>query len=252
MDTLVAGQEWDADGYARNAGFVPALGADVLAILAPKQGERVLDLGCGDGVLTAGLIEAGTEALGLEPDPSLAARARHRGVNVMEQDAHEPFGEAAFDAVFSNAALHWMREHATVLTNVRRALKSGGRFVAEQGGFGNVAAIRTAVVASLEAAGHGTADGPWDFPTPVAQTERLERAGFAVRSMALMPRPTPLPTGIAGWLATFADPYLANVPQAEHAAVLADAERRLAPSLCDERGGWFADYVRLRFEAVTA
>ena len=245
-----AGQVWSAEAYASNAGFVPALGEDVLALLAPKPDERILDLGCGDGVLTKRLTDRGASVTALEPDPSLAARAREIGLTILERDAHEPFGHGAFDAVFSNAALHWMREPEVVIANVRRTLRPGGRFVAEQGGFGNVAAVRTAIVASVEAAGHGTPNGPWDFPTPTEQAGRLERAGFAVRSMALVPRPTPLPTGIAGWLATFADPYLVGVPPAERATVLEDTERRLAPALRDEQGQWFADYVRLRFEAV--
>jgi trans-aconitate methyltransferase len=250
MGRPAAGQDWNADDYARHAGFVPALGEDVLAMLAPARAERVLDLGCGDGVLTRRIRESGAEVVGLEPDPALAARARENGLTVLQQDAHAAFGSRAFDAVFSNAALHWMREPARVLANVRAALRPGGRFVAEQGGFANVAAVRTALVAALEAAGHVPPGDPWDFPTAAAQHRRLEAAGFQVVSIALIPRPTPLPTGIAGWLATFADPYLGRLPPGDRAAVLHDVERRLAPVLRDETGRWFADYVRLRFAAV--
>jgi SAM-dependent methyltransferase len=128
-----AGQDWSAESYAQNAGFVPALGAEVLALLDPRPGERILDLGCGDGVLTLRLIEAGAKVMGLEPDPDMAQASRARGVKVLEQDAHDPFGEGLYDAVFSNAALHWMREPETVLANVRRALRPGGRFVPSRG-----------------------------------------------------------------------------------------------------------------------
>ena len=244
-----AGQDWDAAGYARNAGFVPELGAAVLDLLAPAPGQAVLDLGCGDGVLTERIRAAGAAVTGLEPDPEMAARARTRGIRVLQQDAHDPFGSAAYDAIFSNAALHWMRDPARVLANCRLALKPGGRLVAEQGGFGNVAAVVTALTASLEAAGHPVPPSPWDFPTPAAKRARLAAAGFAVETIALIPRPTPLPTGIAGWLATFGAPFMPALDAAARAAVIADTERRLT-HLRDETGTWFADYVRLRFAAV--
>lgn len=249
-DTPAAGQAWSAEGYARHAGFVPALGADVLALLDPRPGERILDLGCGDGVLTARIAEAGTDITGLEPDPDMAEAARGRGLAVLEQDAHAPFGEAEFDAVFSNAALHWMREPEVVLRNVRHALRSGGRFVAEQGGFGNVAAVVTAINAALEARGRAALH-PWDFPSPSLQRQRLEAEGFRVLSIGLHPRPTPLPTGIGGWLATFGGPFLRGLRALEAEAVLQDAERRLG-ALHDPAEGWIADYVRLRFAAVAA
>lgn len=249
-DAPAAGQAWSAEGYARNAGFVPALGGDVLALLAPRAGERILDLGCGDGVLTARIAEAGSEVTGLEPDPDMAKAAGNRGLAVLEHDAHEPFGEGAFDAIFSNAALHWMREPDVVLRNVRRALRPGGRFVAEQGGFGNVAAVVTAINAALEARGR-EALHPWDFPSPTLQRRRLEAAGFRVLSIGLHPRPTPLPTGIAGWLRTFGGPFLRGLEAAEADAILQDAERRLG-ALRDPAEGWIADYVRLRFAAVAA
>lgn len=242
-----AGQAWSAADYARHAAFVPALGADVLALLDARPGERVLDLGCGDGVLTRRVAEAGAEVAGLEPDPSMAAAARRLGLRVTEADAHDPFGEG-FDAVFSNAALHWMRDPARVIANAHAALRPGGRLVAEQGGWGNVAAVVTGLAAALEARGHPVAS-PWDFPSPTLQRRRLEAAGFRVEAMALVPRPTPLPTGMAGWLRTFAGPFVRGLSEWEAAAVLADAERRLG-ALRDPAEGWMADYVRLRFRAV--
>ena len=247
-DRPAAGQDWDAEGYARHAGFVPALGSAVLDLLDPQPGEAILDLGCGDGVLTARIAVAGAEVTGLEPDADMVARARARGLAVIQQDAHDPFGSGLYDAVFSNAALHWMREPQRVLVNARAALKPGGRFVAEQGGFGNVAAVVTALNASLESAGHPVPPSPWDFPSPAAQRARLEAAGFGVTQIDLIPRPTPLPTGIAGWLATFGAPFMPGLDAEARAAVIADTERRLT-HLRDESGTWYADYVRLRFAA---
>jgi SAM-dependent methyltransferase len=244
---LAAGQAWSARDYAANAGFVPALGADVLALLAPQPGEDILDLGCGDGVLTARLMQSGASVTGLEPDPDLSAAATKRGITVVHQDAHDPFGHACFDAVFSNAALHWMRAPETVIANVHAALRPSGRFVAEQGGFGNVAAIVTAVNAAMEAAGVA-AISPWDFPSQSLQKQRLKQAGFEVEAIALIARPTPLPTGISGWLRTFAGPFVGMLPAPLQQQILTDAERRLS-ALHDPVEGWIADYVRLRFVA---
>ena len=246
-----AGQAWSATGYAAHAGFVPVLGRPVLDLLSPRPGETILDVGCGDGVLTAEIAASGADVTGLEADPDLAAAARARDLHVMEQDAHAPFGEAAFDAAFSNAALHWMRDPATVFAHLARALRPGGRVAAEQGGFGNVAAVTVALTAAIEAAGHEVPPSPWDFPTPAAQTARLEAAGFTVDRMELIPRPTPLPTGFEGWLATFGAPYLGGMPGDARAAVVSDTVRRLAP-LVDETGTAVADYVRLRFLARRA
>jgi precorrin-6B methylase 2 len=237
-----AGQVWDAERYRADAGFVADLGAEALALLDPRPGERVLDLGCGDGRLTARI---GAQVTGLEPDPSMAAAARALGLRVLEQDAHDPFGEAAYDAVFSNAALHWMRDPARVLAHVFRALRPGGRFVAEQGGFGNVAAVQTALNAARAARGLAAVH-PWDFPSVPRAVGRLSAAGFTVDSCVLVPRPTPLPGGMAGWLRSFAAPFLAGV--ADPAGCLAEVEARLA-ALHDPQAGWIADYVRLRFAA---
>ena len=222
----------------------------MLALLDPRPGEAILDLGCGDGVLTFRVAESGAAVTGLEPDPDMAAAARTRGIEVLERDAHEPFGEGVFDAVFSNAALHWMREPETVLRHVRQALRPGGRFVAEQGGFGNVAAVVTAINAALEAIGRAPVQ-PWDFPSPTLQAQRLGAAGFRVRSIGLHPRPTSLPTGMEGWLRTFAGPFLRGLGPTERHALLRDAQRRLG-ALHDPAEGWVADYVRLRFAAEAA
>ncbi|MCA8882554.1 MAG: class I SAM-dependent methyltransferase [Rhodobacteraceae bacterium] len=245
-----AGQDWSAEGYAAHAGFVPALGATVRDLLDPQPGERILDLGCGDGVLTETLAESGAVITGLEPDPSLADAARRRGLVLLQQDAQDPFGSGAYDAVFSNAALHWMPDPARVFANVFAALRPGGRFVAEQGGFGNVAAVVTGLRAALQIHGHAIPEpGPWDFPLPRLQQARLERAGFNVISVDLIARPTPLPTGIAGWLETFAAPYLTGIPAPERPDVLKTVETLLHP-LRDDAGDWWADYVRLRFVAL--
>jgi len=245
------GQVWRTDTYVANAAFVAELGAPVLELLAPKPGQLILDLGCGDGRLTERIAATGAQVIGADASPDLLASAKSRGLSVTLVDGHALSFDPVFDAVFSNAALHWMTRPAEVIAGVRRALKPGGRFVGEFGGHGNVAAIATALLAVLERRGiDGRARYPWFFPTTDEYAALLTSGGFTVREIALIPRPTALPTGMEGWLATFADPFLLHFSQAERAAVVAEAVALLAPSLRDAGGRWTADYVRLRFAAV--
>ncbi|PMR75364.1 class I SAM-dependent methyltransferase [Billgrantia endophytica] len=246
------GQTWRASSYAHHAGFVPALGRDVATLLAPRPGERILDLGCGDGTLTTELAKSGATLVGVDASTDMVDAARTRGLDARVADAHHLPFDHEFDAVFSNAALHWMFNHEAVVASIHRALKPGGRFVAEFGGHGNVAAICTAMLAALRARGiSGKARFPWFFPTVEEYRECLESAGFTVASIQLIPRPTPLPTGMGGWLATFANPFLHGLSDDIREVILDDAIGLLAPSLCDSHGNWTADYVRLRVKAHT-
>ena len=252
MQVPPAGQDWDASRYAANARFVAELGAPVLELLAPQPGERILDLGCGDGVLALRLAELGCAVVGVDAAPDMVREAKARGVDARLADgAALPFGRE-FDAVFSNAALHWMRaDPDAVVAGVARALRPGGRFVGEFGGHGNVAAIIVALQAALARRGiDGAALIPWYFPTPDEYRRRLERRGFDVARIDLIPRPTPLPTGMAAWLETFADPFLRSVPEADRARVRGEAVELLQHVLRDSSDRWTADYVRLRFAAV--
>lgn len=245
-----AGQQWDPGAYARNARFVSELGAPLLNWLQPRPGERVLDLGCGDGALTEKLAAAGCSVVGADASPEFVAAARARGLDAREVDGQAlPFA-GEFDAVFSNAALHWMkRDPDAVLAGVARALKPGGRFVAEMGGAGNVSTIRQALYTVL--ARHGqdaAARDPWFFPGAEDYRARLLAAGFAVQRLELFERPTPLPGEITGWLRTFAQSFLEPLPVPNQDAVLAEVQEALRPHLCKD-GAWTADYVRLRFVA---
>lgn len=242
---------WRAARYDANARFVSDLGAPVVDLLAPQAGERILDLGCGDGALTEALVAAGAEVLGVDASPDMIAAAKARGLAARVANGEALAFDAEFDAVFSNAALHWMVNADAVTAGVARALRPGGRYVAEQGGQGNVAAIRTALIAALDHAGVKTdLTEIWYFPSPEAHAERLEAAGLRVESIELIPRPTPVKAGMAAWLETLAAPALALAPEAARKDVLAHATSLVAPALRDEGGRWTADYVRLRFKAV--
>lgn len=242
-------QTWDPSDYSRHGRFVADLAGDVMLLLAPRAGERILDLGCGDGALTQRLVESGAVVTGVDTSEQMVHAAKAIGLDARTIDGEKlPFlGE--FDAVFSNAALHWIRDQDALLSGVHRALKPGGRFVAEMGGLGNIAAIEVALQAACQRLGaNGYTAGQNYFPTPAAYAERLEHHGFRIDQISLIPRPTRLPpSGMRGWIETFRRGLLNQLPLEAREAVIEEAVALLKPVLCDELGQWTADYVRLRF-----
>jgi trans-aconitate methyltransferase len=245
-------QEWNAERYAKNARFVSDLGQAVLDLLNPQPGERILDLGCGDGALTERLVAAGAKVVGVDSSADMVRAAKVRGLDARVGDGYTLRFDSEFDAVFSNAAMHWMkRDPDAVVAGAYLALKPGGRFVAEMGGHGCAAAITVALCATLQERGlSNPADLiPWYFPTPDEYQARLEAAGFTIEHIALIPRPTPLPTGMRGWLDTFAIPFTKTLPENKRGEFLDEVTEKLRPVLCDSKGRWTADYMRLRFLA---
>jgi SAM-dependent methyltransferase len=244
-------QSWDPERYARNARFVSDLGAPVVELLAPRPGERVLDLGCGDGALTAELVARGCHVVGVDGSAEQVAAARARGLDARVADGQSLAFESEFDAVFTNAALHWMKRPEAVIDGVARALRPGGRFVGEFGGQGCVAKIVAALGRALARRGLDAASlNPWYFPSAEEYRKLLEARGFEVRSLALFPRPTPLPGDVTGWLETFAESFTRALPAAERRPFLEEVRDALRPELVDASGVWVADYVRLRFSAA--
>lgn len=245
-----ATQKWDPSRYQTNAGFVPKLGRPVLELAAPVAGERVLDLGCGDGVLTEEVVALGCKVTGVDFSADQIAAARDRGLDAHVMDGQKLNFDSEFDLVLSNAAMHWMSDQTAVIDGVWRALKPGGRFASEMGGGDNVGKIRRAVRTALSARGiDGEAHDPWTFPGVEDQRARLESRGFLVESSKLVDRPTPLPGDIEGWLWTFCESFLMAAPEGERAGIIEEVRTALDPILRDENGVWIADYVRLRFLA---
>jgi SAM-dependent methyltransferase len=246
-------QIWDTQAYEKNGAFVHGMAGGVLEWLAAQAGEHILDLGCGDGQLTQRIAACGAHVVGADASAEMVAAARSRGVEAVQAPAELlPYPDAQFDAVFSNAALHWVRDQDAMMAQVHRVLKPGGRFVAEMGGHGNVAAIQVAFMAVLDRHGYREReDGVNYYPTPRAYTSRLERHGFHVDQIELIPRPTPLAeSGMAGWLRTFRRGVLDGLPDDVRDTVVEETVALLAPVLRDEEGKWTGDYVRLRFIAV--
>lgn len=245
-------QHWNPEDYARHAGFVAVNGESLIDVLSPRPGERVLDLGCGDGRLTVKLVEAGCEIVGVDASVAQIEAAQRLGLDARVVDAcHLPF-DREFDAVFSNAVLHWIKDVDAVLGAVFRSLKCGGRFVGEMGADGNVATVRNAIHDELIERGlDPLALDPWYFPTVHEYRQRLEVAGFVVAEIERFPRPARLVTNIAGWLEAFAGPFVEPLPEPERPAFFAAVQRRTEASLQRPDGTWeLSDYIRLRFSAT--
>jgi SAM-dependent methyltransferase len=240
--TVASTSRWDAADYARVGRFVSDLGAAALELLDPQVGERILDIGCGDGALTHKIVERGAEVIGVDNSSELVAAARAIGLDVIEMDAADMTFAAEFDAAFSNAALHWMLDKERVASATFFALKPGGRFAGEMGGEGNLLKLRETLDAELIARGYPPPleASNW-YPSVDDFADVYEAAGFEQVDARLIERPTPLPSGIEQWVTTFRRGWLdrAGVPDEERA----DIGRAVA----DAVGSPNADYVRLRF-----
>lgn len=242
-------QNWNPAQYGKNARFVSDLGMPIVELLSPQPGERILDLGCGDGALTIKLVELGCTVVGVDSNAEMVNAAKSLRLDARVVDGQSLQFTNEFDAVFSNAALHWMKNPEGVISGVWHALKPGGRFVGEFGGYGNVAAIVTALESLLSARGMVVAS-PWFFPRPKEYSALLEASGFEVKTVDLIPRPTLLPGDVGGWLETFAQPYISALPAIDRQRFISEVVEALRNVLCDANDDWRADYVRLRFFAT--
>ncbi len=250
------GGVWDARTYNTHFSFVWEFASDLLSVLDPRPGEKVLDVGCGTGQLTSAIAEAGAEVTGIDNDEAMVGLARQNfpGVAYEVVDARRMTFDNDFDAVFSNASLHWMRPPTPVVAGISRALKPGGRLVAEMGGQGNVASIVAAIRKCIAGAGYGkpVPRSPWYFPDIPSYTDLLKRYGLETTMATLFARPTPLtggPEGMARWLDMFAGSFFERVPAHAQPEIVDAIVEELQPRLYHD-GQWVADYVRLRIIAT--
>jgi trans-aconitate methyltransferase len=241
-------EQWDSSLYDDRHSFVWKTSADLIDLLDPKPGERVLDLGCGTGHLTSQIAERGVEVIGMDASLSMVAQARQNypKLKFMVGDATGFRSDQPYDAVFSNAALHWMLQPEPVIESVAGALKPGGRFVLEMGVHGNIAAI-------LRTLGEVVPNGrdPWYFPTGAQYATLLEKQGFEIRALFTFERWHKLEhpeRGMREWLEMFAGTWFEGVSPEDTARAVSEIEKQLRPQLyCD--GNWWADYKRLRVVA---
>ncbi len=254
-DNATSGQAWDADLYDKSFGFIAEFGAGLVELLAPRPGERIVDLGCGVGQLSAEIAAAGAEVIGIDGDPGMIARARQKYPDIQFICARAEYFSVTgqVDAVFSNAVLHWVKEPEPAIANVARALRPGGRFVAEMGAHRNVVTITEVLYQALaeQLVERDKVDFPWYFPRTGEYVTLLEAGGFDVTHLHYFARPTPLgncPNGLRDWIEMFGRNFLAAAPAGGEARLMARAEQLCREHLCPE-GRWITDYTRLRFRA---
>ncbi len=252
---MAPGSRWNAELYDEKHSFVWKMAAGLLDLLQAKPGERILDLGCGTGHLTEKIAATGAEVMGVDKSAEMIRQAResYPGLRFEVMDAREIRFDGAFDAVFSNATLHWVTEPDKAVAGIARALKPGGRFVAEFGGKGNVGGLLAAVNRAWHKLGVlSGVPNPWYYPSIAEYSTILENHDLEVTFANLFERPTPLEDGERGlrtWLQMFGGAFLEKLPADMREAALGKIEDEARDELF-VGDHWVLDYRRLRIVAV--
>jgi len=252
---MAQGSQWNAGLYDDKHSFVWKMAAGLLELLEAKPGERILDLGCGTGHLTAQIAETGAHVSGIDKSPDMIrqARKKHPSLKFELMDAREMAFAESFDAVFSNATLHWIREPERAIAGIAKVLRPGGRFVAEFGGKGNTQALLEAVDrAWMKFVLPGPAPRPWYYPSIAEYSALLEHQGLEVTYAVLFDRPTPLEDGghgLRNWLEMFGAAFLEKLPPDQRQQAITAIEEESRPTLFRD-GHWVMDYRRLRVIAT--
>ncbi|PLS03766.1 class I SAM-dependent methyltransferase [Neobacillus cucumis] len=242
---------WNANLYDGKHSFVSMYGESLFELLAPQKGEKILDLGCGTGDLAKQLSEYGAEMTGVDKSEKMIEQARNKypDIKFIVQDATELEFHHEFDAVFSNAALHWIKQPREALTCIYNCLKQGGRFVAEFGGKGNIRSISDEIINQIEAENlpFNIKKFPWFFPSIAEYTSLMEQAGFRVTFAQHVDRPTPLEgkSGVTNWIHMFGGSMLDGFSDDQKHRIIAKVEDNLRKVIFKD-GNWVADYKRIR------
>lgn len=250
MENIVK-DNWNADLYDGNHSFVSRLGSDLLEMLSPVKGENILDVGCGTGDLANKIYQQGANVIGVDKSENMVRQASNKYPNIkfIAKDILEFEYHNQFDAVFSNATLHWVKHPKEALQSIYNSLKPGGRFVAEFGGKNNVQAITNEMIHQIREAGipYTSEQFPWYFPSIAEYTTLMEATGFNVTFAQHFDRPTPLDgdSGLRNWIEMFCGDIFENHPEATKERVMINIENNLREALYQE-GQWIADYKRIR------
>jgi 2-isopropylmalate synthase len=242
--------KWNADNYNKHADFVSNLAFPVVDLLNPKDNERILDLGCGDGTLALEIEKFNTKVVAVDLSESMVEKTKEKGIEAYVMSATELPYEKEFDAVFSNAVLHWVKEPEMAIAKISNALKANGRFIAEFGGYGNIKYLTDAMQEVFDKnKEYGKFNNPWYFPKDTGYKQMLEANGFEVEYIELIPRPTKV-DDIANWLDIFANGIVSHLTKEQQSRFKQEAREILKPKIYSEKDGWVADYVRLRLKAT--
>lgn len=246
-------KDWDPVAYEQGFSFVHRYGADVMDLIEAPPGARVVDVGCGNGALTAALAERGYRVLGIDASPDMVAAARslHPDIPFIVADACTFALEEPADVIFSNAVFHWVdaERQPELLARVSANLVPGGQLVCELGGHGCAQTVHRALARAF--ARHGrTYRHPHYFPTIGQYAPLLEEAGLAVEYAVLFDRPTPQQgaDGLERWIRMFLQRPFEDIPADEARVLIDEAVEECRDALCAD-GTWIVDYVRLRLRA---
>ncbi|MGY4691762.1 class I SAM-dependent methyltransferase [Salibacterium sp. K-3] len=246
-----ADNNWNAELYDGKHSFVSTYGNDLVDLLNPKKGQHILDLGCGTGDLAKQLNDFGADVEGVDKSENMIEQAKTKYPNIKfaVEDATALEYKDEFDAVFSNAALHWVKPPKKALYCIYNSLKENGRFVAEFGGKGNVHRITTEIRNQLKALGLPYYEDrfPWFFPSVGEYTTLMEEVGFRVTFANHFDRPTPLEgeTGLRHWMEMFGKTMFEEFDNESVHKVITNVENNLKESMFKENK-WIADYKRIR------
>ena len=242
--------DWNANKYNKHADFVSKLATPVVELLNPQKDEKILDLGCGDGTLAFDMQKFGSKVIAVDLSKDMVEKTKEKGIEAYVISATQLNFTDKFDAVFSNAVLHWIKEPKAAIDKIFNSLKDDGRFIAEFGGYGNIKYLTDAMQKVFDNhKEYGIFNNPWYFPKVEDYKKLLKDSGFKVEYIELIPRPTSI-DDISNWLDIFANGIISHLSDSQQSDFKDEVREILKPKIYTKKDGWVADYVRLRLKAT--